>query len=280
MKKIDIIDFQAIEHPICYDGNKNNIPNDATGSNLASLQEGFPEITEKKISENGLPPVRKDFNGLFYISTDLRFNLQNGCFISFRQNVSDAIGGYPKDAILYFIDSNNNFRILRSLIDDNNFNFVTNETLIDNIHWQEVEIDGDISNYSNIKIYNKNSFCKIDGNIYKSLTNNNIDNNPVNDNINWINYLINIFPSYTNGQSVSINFIAPKNGYLIIKGRTVRDNQQTELHIDGVLVYRVALSALNLAVAIDGTALVPIRKNSVITNARYFDYITYYPLED
>ena len=126
--------------PIANDGDKNIIPLNSTKTNLASLKDGFPEITQKSPDEGGLPPVRADFNGMFYLSTDQRIYLQNGGVITFSQAVSDEIGGYPKGAVLDFVDDKSHvYKKVRSLIDDNNYDFVKDISFIDGIHWEELK---------------------------------------------------------------------------------------------------------------------------------------------
>ena len=84
--------------PFANNGDKNTIPEDATGTQAASLEEGFPSITSTPISQGGIPPQRTDFNGLGYLLSSQFFYLQNGGSFTFNQDVSDAIGGYPQGA--------------------------------------------------------------------------------------------------------------------------------------------------------------------------------------
>lgn len=142
MKSTDVIQPQALSQPIATDGKKNNIPENATGSELASIAEGFPAVTMESIEDGGLPPRGEDCNGMFYISTDQKVYLQNGGIITFSQEVSDTIGGYPKDAILDYIDSTGNYTKVKSLIDDNTNNFNENPSYIDDINWSNVLTTG------------------------------------------------------------------------------------------------------------------------------------------
>lgn len=122
---------QVLAQPFCAQGDKNTIPNNATGSNLASLQEGFPQITEQPVSQGGIPPDRKDFNGAMNLNSQFYFAFQNGWVPTFNQQVSDAIGGYPQNAVLYyFVPQSNTVQLLRSLIPNNTYNFVTNPEYI------------------------------------------------------------------------------------------------------------------------------------------------------
>lgn len=138
--------------------NINVIPNGATGTNLASFQEGFPAITRMPVIENplptqvsGLPPKQQDFNGLFNVVSQHNFFAQNGGTYSFNQAVSDAIGGYPKNAVLWYFPENGTPCLVRSLINDNTNNFVNDPTLIDGIHWEMLV---NPSSYANIALTN------------------------------------------------------------------------------------------------------------------------------
>lgn len=151
MKAIDVINPTAIKYPVAIEGDKNTIPLNVTGSQLASIKGGFPLITETPVAEGGKPPVRKDFNGLFYLATDYKAFLQDGGYITFSQDVSDLIGGYPSGAILdYYTSGTNSYTKVVSLIDDNTYNFVTTPSYIDGAKWQFVDFGGANKALSNL----------------------------------------------------------------------------------------------------------------------------------
>lgn len=138
MKSTDIIQPTAISNPIAYNGTKNSIPENPSGTQLASVDEGFPYITEIKIENGGLPPERADFNGLFYLSTDQRVYQQNGGIITFNSDVSTAIGGYPQGAILDYLNDGYLKKVI-SLVEDNTTNFVDDG--VDNVNWQLLPVE-------------------------------------------------------------------------------------------------------------------------------------------
>lgn len=152
MQASEIIQPLAISQPVAVSGIKNTIPENATGSNLASIQEGFPQKTMISPQDGGEPPYGQDFNGLFYLSTDQRVYTQNGGIITFNQDVSNAIGGYPQGAILdYYVSSTQSFSKVVSLIDNNTNNFVTTPSYIDGVNWELLNFGGaniDLSNLS------------------------------------------------------------------------------------------------------------------------------------
>lgn len=152
MKQSEVLAPTPIKYPVAYAGIKNNIPLLPTGTNNASITEGFPEMTMKALKDGGLPPRGEDFNGLFYLTTDQKAFFQDGGYITFDTAVSMLIGGYPKGAILdYYNESTNYYTKVTSLIDDNTNNFVENPALIDGINWQFVDFGtGANENLSNI----------------------------------------------------------------------------------------------------------------------------------
>lgn len=124
---------QVLAQPFCSSGDKNVIPNNATGTNRASLQEGFPEITGKPLKDGGIPPERRDFNGLLNMDSQFYYAFQNGWRPTFDQDVSDAIGGYALGAVLWS-DAGNYF--VKSLKANNTDNFVSDPSKIDGVSWQ------------------------------------------------------------------------------------------------------------------------------------------------
>lgn len=135
--------------------NINVIPNGATGTNGASFQEGFPAITRMPVIENplptqvsGLPPKQQDFNGLFNVVSQHNFFAQNGGTYSFNQAVSDAIGGYAKNQILWYFPTNGLPVPVLSMIDNNTYNFAENPSYIDGEKWRYIVADTSLDNLS------------------------------------------------------------------------------------------------------------------------------------
>lgn len=140
MLKSEIIQPAALQAPFAVSGDK-NIPNyEAVGTESCSIKLGFLPITSEQLPPdgNGQAPERTDFNGMFYLTTDLRVFVQNGGLITFDSAVSTKIGGYPEGAVLAYTDVNNNISIVRSCIDNNTQNFITDPTLINGAVWELV----------------------------------------------------------------------------------------------------------------------------------------------
>lgn len=94
---------KLLSKPWASDGLKNNIPAERNGGlaqEAATYAEGFPSITMTPISVGGKPPSGKDMNGVLYeISAHTVWQNQGGRY-RFDQAFCDAIGGYPKGAVL------------------------------------------------------------------------------------------------------------------------------------------------------------------------------------
>lgn len=126
----------VLTQPIATNGTKNAIPNTNDQSlGLMSQSTGFPAICSERIADGGKAPRRADFNGAFNLVSQHHFFLQNGGTETFRQSVSDAIGGYPINSRLWFTNSNGESVIVRSLISNNTYNFNTDPSYIDGIKW-------------------------------------------------------------------------------------------------------------------------------------------------
>lgn len=83
--------------PFAQNGDKNTIP-EATdaASGAASLKLGFPKLTETTVQNGGIPPTRKDFNGILYWLSTFCFFLQSGGIFSWSSSVN-----YAPPAVVY-----------------------------------------------------------------------------------------------------------------------------------------------------------------------------------
>lgn len=108
-----------ITTPFAENGDKNTIP-ESVGANPqnATMQAGFPPITQQKISEGGIPPERNDFNGILNLYGQHIVHLNKGLPYEFDQAFADAIGGYPLNARLML----DNGDIVRSTVANNTVN--------------------------------------------------------------------------------------------------------------------------------------------------------------
>ncbi len=87
-----------LAQPFAQSGDKNTIPN--TGGDLlgnASLALGFPQVTEVPIELGGVPPQRKDFNGILYLLSAFAFYAQGGGVFTYS-----ATANYAKPAVVIY----------------------------------------------------------------------------------------------------------------------------------------------------------------------------------
>lgn len=87
-----------LTQPFAQSGDKNTIPN--TGGDLlglASLALGFPPITQTPLELGGIPPQRKDFNGILYALSAFAFFQQSGGVFTYS-----ATANYAKPAVVMY----------------------------------------------------------------------------------------------------------------------------------------------------------------------------------
>lgn len=119
--------------PFAVEGDRNTLPNensDETNPQLADLTNGFPPITSLSPDDGGLPPERKDFNGLGYLTTSYDFFYQAGGTFTYSPTIAAAIGGYPLGARLWYTNPIGVSMIVRSTIENNSNNFLTDSSVI------------------------------------------------------------------------------------------------------------------------------------------------------
>lgn len=145
----------------------------AEGSNRASYQMGWSEVTSKPIDEGGIPPNRLDFNGLGTLLTTYLYALQNGQYVTFNSSVSTKIGGYPLGAILWYVDNGTPKYMVQSLVANN-----TTSDLTDTTKWQPLTLNpmgmamlGTLTNQNaaqvrNIEVVSSEPSTGVDGTIY------------------------------------------------------------------------------------------------------------------
>lgn len=143
MQSSDLIKPLAIGSAIAAEADSDNKkipPQEATsGVDTSCISEGFLEITSEPLDDGGVAPERIDFNGMFYLATDQRVFLQNGGVITYDADVATKIGGYPQGAILGYITSNS-YGFVKSLINNNTNNFVSNPSYIDGVNWEYIPL--------------------------------------------------------------------------------------------------------------------------------------------
>lgn len=174
----------VLQQPFCASGDKNTIPSEATGNQLASLAEGFPLVTQQPTTQGGIPPERKDFNGAFNLLSKYNYAIQNGWLPTFKQEVSQAIGGYAEGACLWYMPTEGTYAgqvlMLKSLVANNTYDFTANPDSYIGTYWQVVTSAGGgaafplLSFISSDHVLNDASWLRADtfswqsGNVYSS----------------------------------------------------------------------------------------------------------------
>ena len=102
-----------------------------------TYESGIPSMYS---SRTGKKVCRGDINGLGRALTQSKWFNQLGGYYTFSQAVSDAIGGYPEGAVLYYKDEETDrLRTVMSLVPENDYNFVEDPSLINGEYWTYVD---------------------------------------------------------------------------------------------------------------------------------------------
>ena len=117
--------------PFAFNGTRNAIP-DSTGD-FMNITQGFPSVYGIPKSSGGQYVSRSDMNSLGFLATNDIFYHKCGGLNTFDASFSDKIGGYPKGAVLQFLNGNYLYNVI-SLHDNNTFNFVS-ENSINGVDW-------------------------------------------------------------------------------------------------------------------------------------------------
>ena len=216
----------VLTQPIATNGTKNSIPvtNDQS-LGLMSQSTGFPPICSERIADGGKAPRRADFNGAFNLLSQQHFFFQNGGTETFRQDVSDAIGGYPLNARLWYLNENGETYILRSTKANNKDNFLTNPSVIGDSWVQDVAttsyvnaktddmmtlstsqtVPGDKTFTGKIEVPTQSSATDNSNKVATTAWVNNFLTNKKPEIVGWG------MPNYSAGVSASSGYTAPKN---------------------------------------------------------------------
>ena len=79
-------------------GDKNIIPSNNDGlTGLASIEKGFPPITQQPLASGGLPPQRADFNGIFNWLSLFNVFYQNGGVLAYSEDLDYDVSNFVTD---------------------------------------------------------------------------------------------------------------------------------------------------------------------------------------
>lgn len=82
----------------------NPMPETATGSNAACVEDGFPPITMESELAGGKPPLGQDMNGFFFLVSSHTLYVECGQTYQFNSELAAEIGGYLAGTILGMTD--------------------------------------------------------------------------------------------------------------------------------------------------------------------------------
>ena len=114
------------------------------GTDTVNMEEGFPSVYSVPAAEGGKYVGRNDMNALLNLSTNDLFYHKCGGLNTFDADFAAKVGGYPKGAILKYVDGTDIYDVI-SLVDDNKVDFTgatpaqqTSGILpgsVDGVHW-------------------------------------------------------------------------------------------------------------------------------------------------
>ena len=122
------------------------ILNEINGSDVNFI-EGFTAAFSAPSSAGGRYVTREEMNAIGHLASANWFKLMCGGIFTFDADLATKIGGYPKGAILDYLDGLNYYRVV-SLVDNNMVNFLgaeptgTQQTIagsVDGVNWQFCE---------------------------------------------------------------------------------------------------------------------------------------------
>lgn len=82
----------------------NPLPENPTGTNAASIKQGFPPVTMQSELSGGKPPLGQDVNGLMFLISSHTVYVQCGQLYAYDATLATAIGGYLTGTILGMTD--------------------------------------------------------------------------------------------------------------------------------------------------------------------------------
>lgn len=127
--------FKPVAMPMPFGaGNANNytIPGQEQSAANVNFPDGFPIAYSSPHSGGGKYVTRKEMNGIGNLASRYEFFRRAGGIVTFDPDFSAAVGGYPKGAILDYVDVMNIHKVY-SAVDNNMVNFVENG--VDGVNW-------------------------------------------------------------------------------------------------------------------------------------------------
>ena len=102
----------------------------------ATFKSGLPGMVS---NPNGRKLVRADVNGVGRLMSQSSYFNQRGGYYTYDPDVAEAIGGYPEGAVLRYDAGKGVHRTVRSMVQNNDYNFVEHPEYIDGERWSYVD---------------------------------------------------------------------------------------------------------------------------------------------
>ena len=219
--------------PFAESGDKNSIPvqnTDAQNPQLADLTNGFPQVTSEDPDDGGLPPERKDFNGLGYLTTTYDYFYQAGGTFTFNSTISSAIGGYPLGARLWYTDGNGATTVVRSTVANNTDNFNDGSATGIGTTWvPEIPALGWNNTWTGANTFSGNTTFSGSVALNGTISGSSSAKETI---VGWG------MPDYTSITSYTVNSEVPSNGYVFISSYAY--DSYPQVTVNGEIVFSVA----------------------------------------
>lgn len=101
-------------------------------SNDVNFVEGFTAAFSAPTSQNGRYVTRQEMNAIGHLASVNEFKRQVGGIVTYNPTLATKIGGYPKYAVLEYLNGLNYYRVI-SLVENNLVNFT--EVGVDGVNW-------------------------------------------------------------------------------------------------------------------------------------------------
>lgn len=119
-----------------------------TSGDTVNFQQGFPSVYGAPASLGGKYVKRSEINAIGNLATNDLFYSKCGGLNTFDQAFCTAIGGYPRGAILDYID-NSTFSLFKIMSLKDNNTTVPNKNSIDAITWTYLNVPGASPSHDN-----------------------------------------------------------------------------------------------------------------------------------
>lgn len=138
MTKTDAYFYRlAMPCPFATDSGAALTPIASTPGNDVNFHEGFPGVYSAPASNGGKFVTRGEMNAIGNLASQNQFYFLAGGINTFDATFASIIGGYPKDAVLKYLNNGYLYDVI-SLVDDNMVDFIAQG--VDGVNWQYLSV--------------------------------------------------------------------------------------------------------------------------------------------